>query len=87
MDLFRSFFQLILTNVAIVFIQTFSGNTNGNDLVSHELIPPIQARYIRVIPESWHIHIALRVEFYGCLASKNSSLKSLLSFTTFCQGF
>lgn len=75
-DLFTAFHQLIYTNLAIVFIQIFLGNRNQNDLVSHELIPPIQARYIRVIPESWHIHIALRVEFYGCLASKNSSSSS-----------
>ena len=78
MDLFRS-------NVAIVFIQTFLGNTNGNDLVSHELIPPIQDRYIRIIPVSWNIHIALRVEFYGCLASKICSVTRLLALTLLCS--
>ncbi|KAJ7382982.1 hypothetical protein OS493_031484 [Desmophyllum pertusum] len=46
----------------------FSGNTDPHNVVSHVLIPPIQAQYIRVIPESWHYFIALRVEFYGCLA-------------------
>ncbi|KAL9955698.1 hypothetical protein ACROYT_G037058 [Oculina patagonica] len=48
--------------------KTFLGNTNQNGLVGHELVPPIQARCIRVIPESWHWHIALRLELYGCPA-------------------
>ena len=58
------------------FLQTLPGNTDQNNLVSHELIPPIRARYIRVIPESWHAFIALRVEFYGCLASKDSPIST-----------
>lgn len=50
--------------------KTFSGNKDRNTVVSHELVPPIQARYIRVIPESYHFYIALRLEFYGCLESE-----------------
>ncbi|KAL9955702.1 hypothetical protein ACROYT_G037062 [Oculina patagonica] len=46
----------------------FTGNTDRNNVVTHELVPPIRAQYIRVIPESWFIIIALRLEFYGCLA-------------------
>ncbi|KAL9955704.1 hypothetical protein ACROYT_G037064 [Oculina patagonica] len=48
--------------------KTFSGNSDSNNVVTHELIPPIRAQYLRVIPESWHGYIALRLEFYGCLA-------------------
>ncbi|XP_078348383.1 uncharacterized protein LOC144633376 [Oculina patagonica] len=49
--------------------KTFSGNTVKNSVVINELVPPIRAQYIRVTPESWHKLIALRLEFYGCLAS------------------
>lgn len=55
------------------FFQTFPGNTDQNNVVTHELVPPIQAQYIRVIPESWHNFVSLRLEFYGCLASKHSA--------------
>ncbi|XP_078348205.1 uncharacterized protein LOC144633246 isoform X1 [Oculina patagonica] len=48
--------------------KTFPGNTDQNNVVTHELVPPIRAQYIRVIPESWHNFISLRLEFYGCLA-------------------
>ncbi|XP_022783127.1 lactadherin-like [Stylophora pistillata] len=47
-------------------ITEFSGNTDGTTVVSHDLIPPIAARYIRFQPLAWHWHIAMRVELYGC---------------------
>ena len=40
------------------------------NVVSHVLNPPINARYIRVIPESYYLYEALRLEFYGCKTSK-----------------
>lgn len=52
-------------------LKSFSGNTDQYNLVSHELIPPIRARYLRIIPESWNTEIALKVELYGCGKSKN----------------
>ncbi|XP_078344006.1 uncharacterized protein LOC144629649 [Oculina patagonica] len=45
----------------------FSGNTDRDTVVSHDLNPPIRARYIRFRPETWHTRIAMRVEVYGCL--------------------
>ncbi|XP_015766149.1 PREDICTED: coagulation factor V-like isoform X1 [Acropora digitifera] len=44
----------------------FTGNTDENSIVSHDLIPPIRARYIRFRPTAWHQHISMRVELYGC---------------------
>ncbi|PFX11619.1 Discoidin, CUB and LCCL domain-containing protein 1, partial [Stylophora pistillata] len=44
----------------------FSGNTDGTTVVSHDLVPPIAARYIRFQPLAWHWQIAMRVELYGC---------------------
>ncbi|XP_078347947.1 lactadherin-like [Oculina patagonica] len=44
----------------------FQGNTDRYAVVSHNLIPPIRACYIRIVPVEWHSRIALRAEFYGC---------------------
>ncbi|KAL9975103.1 hypothetical protein ACROYT_G012219 [Oculina patagonica] len=44
----------------------FKGNTNKNTVVSHDLNPIIEARYIRVRPTSWHGHMSLRMELYTC---------------------
>lgn len=46
--------------------QDFSGNTDRDTVVSHELNPPIRARYIRFRPETWYGRISMRVELYGC---------------------
>ena len=35
-------------------------------MVYHELSNAIRARYIRIRPTAWHIHISMRVEVYGC---------------------
>jgi len=40
------------------------------NVVSHELIPPISARYIRITIESWRAIPVMRVEFYGCKSGK-----------------
>ena len=50
--------------------KTFDGNVDRMNVVSHVLNPPINARYIRVIPESYYLYEALRLEFYGCKTSK-----------------
>ena len=47
-----------------------------NTIVSHELIPPIKARFIRFQPLVWHGHITMRVELYGC----TQGIKSVLYF-------
>ncbi|KAL9951704.1 hypothetical protein ACROYT_G044426 [Oculina patagonica] len=44
----------------------FAGNTDRDTVVSHELNPPIRARYIRFVPVTWYDHISMRVELYGC---------------------
>ncbi|XP_078357060.1 uncharacterized protein LOC144641914 [Oculina patagonica] len=44
----------------------FTGNTDQDTVVYHELRPPIRARYIRFRPIAWHNHISMRVELYGC---------------------
>ncbi len=47
--------------------QVFTGNTNQNGIVSHDLVPPILAQYIRINPVTWSgAKIGLRLELYGC---------------------
>ncbi|XP_074626499.1 EGF-like repeat and discoidin I-like domain-containing protein 3 isoform X1 [Acropora palmata] len=47
----------------------FTGNTDENSIVFHDLNPPIRARYIRFRPTAWHQCISMRVELYGCCDS------------------
>jgi hypothetical protein len=44
----------------------FPGNTDQNTIVKHALTPAIIARYIRVRPKTWYVHISMRMELYGC---------------------
>ncbi|XP_012859948.2 discoidin, CUB and LCCL domain-containing protein 1 [Echinops telfairi] len=46
--------------------KVFQGNSNFQDPVRNNFIPPIVARYVRVIPQTWHQRIALKVELIGC---------------------
>ncbi|XP_061479671.1 discoidin, CUB and LCCL domain-containing protein 1-like isoform X2 [Rhineura floridana] len=57
----------------------FKANSNHGDIVRNNFIPPIVARYVRIIPQSWHKRIALKVELLGChITQVNSSLTHLL---------
>ena len=48
----------------------FPGNKDRFSVVSHPLVPPVIARFIRIKPQTWHSHISMRVEFYGCAKGK-----------------
>ena len=50
-------------------IQEFTGNADRNTIVSHDLNPPIRARYIRFRPTAWLDWIAMRAELYGCFGN------------------
>ncbi|XP_023592963.1 discoidin, CUB and LCCL domain-containing protein 1 [Trichechus manatus latirostris] len=55
--------------------KVFQGNSNFQDPVRNNFIPPIVARYVRIIPQTWHQRIALKVELIGCQITKgNNSL-------------
>ncbi|CAB3998884.1 Hypothetical predicted protein, partial [Paramuricea clavata] len=45
----------------------FPGNSDKNTIVHQDISPVIVARYIRILPQTWHKHVALRVDFSGCL--------------------
>ncbi|XP_078352373.1 polycystin family receptor for egg jelly-like [Oculina patagonica] len=44
----------------------FTGNTDRDTVVYHDLFPPITARYIRFRPVAWYSYISMRMELYGC---------------------
>ncbi|KAJ7341874.1 hypothetical protein JRQ81_007512 [Phrynocephalus forsythii] len=55
--------------------KVFRANSNHGDIVRNNFIPPIVARYVKIIPQSWHRRIALKVELLGCrIVQVNSSL-------------
>ncbi|EDO29609.1 predicted protein, partial [Nematostella vectensis] len=47
------------------FPKVLSGNKDRNTVVTHS-VGPIYARYVRFYPQTWHGHISMRVELYGC---------------------
>ncbi|KAL7980425.1 hypothetical protein Chor_001579 [Crotalus horridus] len=52
----------------------FEGNSDSYQEVSNAFIPPILARYLRVVPQSWNQRAALKVGVLGCqtLRQKNN---------------
>ena len=71
-NLFVCNFTLYVILLLILLIKDFTGNTDRNSVVYHELNPPIRARYIRFIPVAWNSFIAMRVELYGCTGTVHS---------------
>ncbi|KAM4694107.1 LOW QUALITY PROTEIN: discoidin, CUB and LCCL domain-containing protein 1 [Discoglossus pictus] len=54
--------------------KVLESNTNYQDKTRNNLIPPVVARYLRIIPQDWHQRIALKVELFGCpLAQTHNS--------------
>lgn len=56
----------------------FTGNDDQNTVVKHGLRPSIFASFIRFHPQSWHKHISMRLELYGCTEGK---YRCCLSYT------
>ncbi|XP_050788471.1 discoidin, CUB and LCCL domain-containing protein 1-like isoform X2 [Gopherus flavomarginatus] len=48
----------------------FEGNTDSLQEVSNTFIPPILARYLRIVPRSWNQRIALKVALQGCQVAR-----------------
>ena len=58
-----SYFFYLLCN-----FQIFPGNIDDDSLVTHMLDCPVIARYIRILPQGWTNHIAMRFDVIGCQA-------------------
>lgn len=64
-------FNLMLFGVCVcdwLCLQAFSGNSNSESAVRHELQQGIVARFLRFVPLDWSKEgrIGLRIEVYGC---------------------
>ena len=46
--------------------KVFDGNTDQNSVVNHDLETTVEARCVRLYPQTWEAHISLRWEVYGC---------------------
>ncbi|XP_064303476.1 discoidin, CUB and LCCL domain-containing protein 1 isoform X2 [Phalacrocorax carbo] len=53
--------------------KVFQGNSNSGDTVRNNFIPPIVARYVRIIPQTWNQRIALKLELMGCRIMQGNS--------------
>ncbi|XP_042639015.1 coagulation factor VIII [Orycteropus afer afer] len=47
-------------------VKVFQGNQDSFTPVANSLEPPLLTRYLRIYPQSWARHIALRLEVLGC---------------------
>ena len=57
--------SLQVINCAYTF-QVFQGNLDKDTVVSHVFQQHIKARFVRILPQTWNVQIAMRVELYGC---------------------
>nr|XP_034975940.1 discoidin, CUB and LCCL domain-containing protein 1-like isoform X1 [Zootoca vivipara] len=53
--------------------KVFEGNNNSHEEVSNAFIPPILARYLRIVPHSWNQRVALKVALLGCQVARLKS--------------
>ena len=77
----------------IYIFQVFNGNNDRNTIVIHGLTPPIKARFIRINVKSWHGHVSMRAELYGCKAGvckervHGAARNIFYTFHIFCNAF
>ncbi|XP_054976870.1 coagulation factor VIII isoform X3 [Sorex araneus] len=50
-------------------VKVFQGNDDATTAVVNSLEPPLLTRFVRVHPQNWAQHIALRLELLGCAAA------------------
>ncbi|KAK3734994.1 hypothetical protein QZH41_015096, partial [Actinostola sp. cb2023] len=67
-----------LKNDGKQWLKHFSGNTDRNTIVGHNLVPYIEARFVRFNVKSAVTFPALRVELYGCRRGTYSMRKPVL---------
>ena len=58
----------------IPFMQVFRANRDQNSVVLGLFSPSIKARYIRLHPQTWNVHISMRIELLGCPIGNNYCL-------------
>eukprot|EP00058_Branchiostoma_floridae_P006902 XP_002592390.1 hypothetical protein BRAFLDRAFT_67255 [Branchiostoma floridae] len=63
------------------WLQVFPGNADRSLPVTNLLNNPVDARYVRFVPQTWHGNIAMRVEIVGCNTTTCSITKHVESDT------
>ena len=49
-----------------MFFQVFAGNQDADTVVKLNLNPPVETRFVRLLPLLWKNTPCLRMELYGC---------------------
>ena len=63
--------------------QIFSGNTDADTVITHDLDPPITAKYLRFRPVTWGSRIGMRAEVYGFKGNNTCcSINSIKKYLT-----
>ena len=52
----------------------FTGNTDSDTIVEHTFDNVIVARYVRMYPQTWYVHISMRWEVYECQGTGKHSI-------------
>ncbi|XP_078601163.1 uncharacterized protein LOC144876110 [Branchiostoma floridae x Branchiostoma japonicum] len=60
----------------------FVGNSNANGVKANDIDPPIRARFIRLMAETWQAGIAVRLELLGCEIQATTTQMSSTTTTT-----
>ncbi|XP_078603196.1 uncharacterized protein LOC144877167 [Branchiostoma floridae x Branchiostoma japonicum] len=61
-------------NVIGEWLQVFLGNFDATYPATNPLYNPVDARYVRFVVQSWHDHIAMRVEILGCNTNPSAAV-------------
>ncbi|XP_048577863.1 uncharacterized protein LOC5514077 isoform X2 [Nematostella vectensis] len=69
--------------------KVFQANSDRSTVVTNDLLPNIESRYIRIQPKSWNGHISMRVELYGykCDCNRTSYVNKDWLFPASAMGF
>ena len=49
-----------------VIQSTFDANSDRDSIVENSIVPAVNARYVRLHPQTWQDHPSMRWEIYGC---------------------
>ena len=66
-DIFPYMLQLIH-----LLVQIFEGSWDSDTAVTHYFYAPVVAQYVRINPQTWETHIAIRFELLGCKCKYNN---------------
>ena len=59
-------FLIIMIKQGPIHSKVYDANSDRNSVIVNTLIQTIEARFIRIYPETWYGYISMRTELYGC---------------------